>query len=401
MVKFLSNRMPLTSDDVVKNLDMASGKILVSAEKEHISSAIVYWLFSEEAEKYIRPGDEWIPQIQRMGSKRIVSTSLDRFNDTGSSDNNQSTDDALRVTIEPRNGDNMVTVRANIPQYIKNSVEGVQIYNTALIEESLLSWMKQKPRKVELGYGPSHIIDDIEPNALEPTYVPTDDREIVETFRRWMLQCNKRTVNMGVETAAYLDDNYNMIGVLEGGKHSVNYPTLTNDTIHVSIHTHPGLRNLALPSPQDISSIANLQPITAVSAIICSNRHYAFKDIGVRGDTQGPEKGEAEYPFDELPVTLVKTSPEYDEKEMQDHHIEQVNKAGEMAEQQIDQKMRAINEIDDDISGALYVELINEAGEANTVREKAIYGNVLTDAMDELGRENDIKFTIEQEVLQL
>lgn len=160
------------------------------------------------------------------------------------------------VAIELIEGEDVVTmsIETKLISYYTDGVFAQSDPEAAALDTigGFIGFIEDNPEKVTLGYGPEHPLEDIEPDSI-PRDSPISNPEwATETLRNWMVESIERTRDTGNEHAFYVDNNYNVVGIIEGFAKKVELPSEEDDSELFFFHTHPSLDAPVVPSGNDM-----------------------------------------------------------------------------------------------------------------------------------------------------
>jgi len=377
------------------------GKLLLQAEPDRIRDSIAYWLESNKALRYTMAGDVLETRVTEKKGLYFLTTSLSMGGGLVGNDDPTTYEDVITAKVQRKDSGSLLGIEADFPQELQDRSYNDETYLESLIVKMLLKWVKENQERVTLGYGPDHPLDDINPLAVSDTYNPRQDRNLVDNFSRWLQVITEATAMSSNEHAFYVDGNNNSIGTIAGGRTRVTYPASSPGDVSVSAHTHPTVKSLGFPSETDLNTMAFRCTDNSVSMIVVGNAHSNFVFDRDQDDMDRPEMATADYPFTEVPVTLIKQDDADTEYEIQSHHRDQADKIKTILDQQLQHKRRGIDSVESQMSEAAFQYLESEFDKAVMLRDKLVEENKAIKSLNEVGIEENKKFTIEQEPLAL
>jgi len=255
-------------------------------------------------------------------------------------------------------------LESDIPDFMKE-----RDFDRAVeIENKILEYIRDNPKKVSLGYGPTHPLDEIEPVSKPPDYDINSTDQAINDFNNWIKEAIKRTEeNLAMSTSHnehgfYVDSANNTVGIVEGSRKHISYPPRVQSEVLLGMHTHPQLESAAVPSKADILSFM-AQGKNAYNIIASASNItwiYNNKERWEDAKENIPDSiHESQFrPFNSAPAVMVKNIdadliPDVDEYIKQYRiHIQDI------IEQQFDHKHRVIvgemrGAADDDIVEAI------------------------------------------------
>lgn len=401
MVKFFSTRIPRQRQEYIINEGVGSNKLLLQAEPRLVRNAVAYWIDSDKTLQYTIAGDGMAAEIADEDNLYLASATLEAGGGLLTGSDPETYRDVVTARTQRKEPATLLGIEADFPDNLKRAGFGEDNYNEDAIVNGILEWIKRNRKRVTLGYGPDHPLDDINPLAISETYVPRDDRDIVDNFSEWLRVITEDTAMSSNEHAFYVDENNNSIGVISGGRSSVEYPASQPGETSVSAHTHPTLKSLGFPSETDLRTNAFRCTEDSVEMIVVANSHSNFTLERETGDDESPEGGVAEYPFTEVPVAIVKNDEADTEREVKIHHRDQAGKIKTMLDQQLQHKKRGIEQVKPELSQGAIALLESSLDKASILRKKLVKDDKAVQSLNEVGVEENVKFTLEQEPLSL
>ena len=401
MVDFFSSRMPAQMRQYIVSADRKGGKLLLQAEPDRIRDAVSYWLDSTKTSRYTIAGDAMESRVAEKGGLFLTSATLQAGGGLLSGGDPEIYNDVVEARTQRKDAGSLLGVTADFPETLKAVGFGDDNYNEEAIVNGILDWVEQNQERVTLGYGPDHPLDDIKPLAVGSNYVPRDDRDVVQNFSEWVRTVVENTAVSSNEHAFYVDENNNVIGVISGGRSSVKYPAAKPGMVSISAHTHPTVKSLAFPSETDLKTNAFRCTEESVEMIALANAHTNFTFDGKDGSDVAPEGARAEYPYTEVPVVLIKQDEAETTQEVRQHHSDQFDKIKVMLDQQLQHKRRGIDSVEPELSEPAFDFLESEFDKAVLLRDKLINEDKAVQGLNDVGEEEGVKFTLEQEPLAL
>jgi len=393
--------MPAQMRQYIISADREGGKLLLQAEPDRIRDAVSYWLESSKTSKYIIAGDSMESMVAEKGGLFLTSATLNAGGGLVRSDDPKSYSDVVEARVQRKDAGSLLGVEADFPQTLKDVGFGAKNYSEEAITSDILTWVENNQERVTLGYGPDHPLDDIKPLAVGSSYVPREDRNIVDNFSEWLGTIVKTTAISSNEHAFYVDENNNCIGVISGGRSSVKYPSSKPGETSISAHTHPTIKSLAFPSETDLKTNAFRCTEDSVEMIALANAHTNFILSGDATSDDRPDGATANYPYTEVPVVLIKQDKAETEREVQQHHSNQADKIKVMLDQQLQHKRRGIDSVEDQLGEAALNFLESQFDKAVMLRDRLVEENKGVEGLNDVGLEEMTKFTLEQEPLAL
>jgi len=181
----------------------------------------------------------------------------------------------------------------------------------------------------------------------------------------------------------------------------VRYPSALPGETTLSAHTHPTIKSISFPSETDLNTNAFRCTDNSVEMIVSANAHTNLLYDRSPDKSNGPEGAAAEYPFTEAPIVLVKREQALTETEIEDHHASQSQKIRKMMDQQLDLKKQGIDSVEDQLSEAAFSLLESEFDKALILRDKVVDDAKGIEQLNEVGKDNSLKYTLEQRPLPL
>ena len=401
MVKFFSIRRPEQKPVYVVSVDRPGNKAVLDARPELIRNAIAYWIDSDKPNRYLIGGDTMEARVSETGNLHFAQGVLSVTTTLVDERVKGTYPEVVIGKVQKKDAGSLVGITVNFPQEVKDAAFGDKNYNADELASALLEWLLDNQERVTLGYGPEHPLDNIAPLSVSDDYIAKDDRNIVQNFGDWLREIVADTAMTSNEHAFYVDENNNSIGVIAGGRSSVRYPSSMPGATSVSAHTHPTIKSIAFPSETDLKTNAHRASDDAVEMVICANAHTNLIYEGEREMDEVPNNATAEYPFTEAPVMVVKRERALTEGEIERHHENQADKIRKMLDQQLDLKDQGLNEVEPQLSEPAFSLLQSEFDKSLILRDKLIDDNKAIEGLNEVGKENSLKYTLEQYPLPL
>jgi hypothetical protein len=401
MVEFFSMRRPEQKPVYAVAVDRPENKAVIKARPNLIRNAISYWIDSDEPQQYIIGSDSFDARVSDGGDISFAQGVLEVSSVLVDSSEQGTYPEVILAKAQQKDAGSLVGVTANFPDNLKAQAFNDEKYNGDKLASDLFEWVLDNKKRVTLGYGPEHPLDDIQPLSVSDDYDPSQDDDIVGNFSNWLRTLVAATAISSNEHAFYVDENNNSIGVIAGGRTSVRYPSALPGETTLSAHTHPTIKSIAFPSSTDLSTNAFRCTDNSVEIIVSANAHTNLLYDRSPQESNHPEGAAAEYPFTEAPVVLVKREQALTEGEIEDHHASQSQKIKKMMDQQLDLKKQGIDSVKDQLSQAAFSLLESEFDKALIARDKVVDDSKGIEILNEEGKDNSLKYTLEQRPLPL